>query len=94
MVCIPYLGILLYLVFGSTLAIKLTAAFRRRMFQPLVDAGGRVIRIKLYLTHYRSHRKIVTLDHRVGYIGGMNIGKQYATTWSRRKTSGGTPRSA
>ena len=78
MVCIPYLGILLYLVFGSTLAIKLTAAFRRRMFQPLVDAGGRVIRIKLYLTHYRSHRKIVTLDHRVGYIGGMNIGKQYA----------------
>lgn len=78
MVCIPYLGILLYLVFGSTLAIKLTAAFRRRMFQPLVDAGGRVIRIKPYLTHYRSHRKIVTLDHRVGYIGGMNIGKQYA----------------
>lgn len=193
MVCIPYLGILLYLVFGSTLAIKLTAAFRRqrlskrlpvakapqdlltgqqfseedlqvmqfnanynhspvtcyedyqlftagephyralfqdiqqakesiyvlfytihpdvmgealvktltekakqgvtvlvmcdfianlatprRMFQPLVDAGGKVIRIKPYLTHYRSHRKIVTIDHQIGYIGGMNIGKQYA----------------
>ena len=192
-VCIPYVGLLLYLVFGSTAAIKLTAAFRRRrlrkrlpaagapqdlltgrdlseedlqvmqfnatynnspvtcyddyrlltsgeahyralfqdikeakeciyvlfytihhdlmgealvkaltekakegvtvlvmcdfianistpakMFRPLVDAGGKVIRVKPYLTHYRSHRKIVAIDHRIGYIGGMNIGKQYA----------------
>lgn len=49
-----------------------------KMFQPLVDAGGRVIRVKPYFTHYRSHRKIVTIDHKIGYIGGMNIGKQYA----------------
>lgn len=193
MVCIPYAGMLLYLVFGSTTAIKLTAAFRRRrlrrrlpaaktpedllegkqfsdedlqvmrfntnynkspvtcyddyqlflngethyralfqdlkaakeniyvlfytihhdvmgealvkvltekaregvtvlvmcdfianlstpgkMFRPLIEAGGKVIRVKPYLTHYRSHRKIVTIDHHIGYIGGMNIGKQYA----------------
>ncbi len=45
----------------------------RRMFQPLVAAGGKVIRIKPYLAHYRSHRKIVTIDHQIGYIG-----KQYA----------------
>lgn len=50
----------------------------RKMFQPLVDAGGKVIRVKPYLTHYRSHRKIVAIDHKIGYIGGMNIGKQYA----------------
>lgn len=50
----------------------------RKMFKPLVEAGGKVIRVKPYLTHYRSHRKIVTIDHRIGYIGGMNIGKQYA----------------
>ena len=49
-----------------------------KMFKPLVDAGGKVIRVKPYLTHYRSHRKIVTIDHKIGYIGGMNIGKQYA----------------
>ena len=48
------------------------------MFQPLRDAGGQVIRVKPYLTHYRSHRKIVAIDHNIGYIGGMNIGKQYA----------------
>lgn len=45
----------------------------RKMFQPLIDAGGKVVRVKPYLTHYRSHRKIVTIDHKIGYIG-----KQYA----------------
>ena len=49
-----------------------------KMFRPLTEAGGRVIRVKPYLTHYRSHRKIVAIDHAIGYIGGMNIGKQYA----------------
>ena len=49
-----------------------------KMFRPLVAAGGKVIRVKPYLTHYRSHRTIVAIDHRIGYIGGMNIGKQYA----------------
>ena len=55
-----------------------------RMFQPLMDAGGKVIRIKPYLTHYRSHRKIVSIDHKIGYIGGMNIGKQYANLAAKK----------
>lgn len=50
----------------------------KKMFQPLVDAGGKVVRVKPYFTHYRSHRKIVSIDQRIAYIGGMNIGKQYA----------------
>ena len=49
----------------------------KKMFEPLIEAGGRVIRIKPYLTHFRSHRKIVTIDHFVSYIGGMNIGEKY-----------------
>ena len=50
----------------------------QKMFKPLMNAGGEVIRVKPYLTHYRSHRKIVVIDQQIGYIGGMNIGKQYA----------------
>ena len=50
----------------------------KSMFEPLKEAGGKFIRVKPYLTHYRSHRKIVTIDHKISYIGGMNIGKQYA----------------
>ncbi len=49
-----------------------------KMFRPLTDAGGKLIRVKPYLTHYRSHRKIVSIDHQIAYIGGMNIGEQYA----------------
>ncbi|MEG1615034.1 MAG: cardiolipin synthase [Oscillospiraceae bacterium] len=49
-----------------------------KMFRPLVRAGGIVRRLKPYLTHFRSHRKIVVIDGKVGYIGGMNVGEQYA----------------
>ena len=48
-----------------------------KMFRPLRKAGGKVVRIKPFLTHYRSHRKIVVIDHNISYIGGMNIGKKY-----------------
>ena len=48
-----------------------------KMFKPLKKVGGKVIRIKPFLTHYRSHRKIVVIDHKISYIGGMNIGKKY-----------------
>ena len=54
------------------------------MFRPLREAGGRVIRVKPFLTHYRSHRKIVVIDHEVSYIGGMNIGKQYANLGKKK----------
>lgn len=50
----------------------------QKMFKPLIDAGGKVVRVKPYFTHYRSHRKIVSIDQKIAYIGGMNIGKQYA----------------
>lgn len=48
-----------------------------RLFRPLVKAGGHFRRTKPFLTHFRSHRKLVIIDNRIAYIGGMNIGKQY-----------------
>lgn len=57
----------------------------KSMFQELVDAGGQVKRLKPYLTHFRSHRKIVVIDSSISYIGGMNIGKQYAG-YHKKKT--------
>lgn len=41
----------------------------KKMFQPLVQVGGRVVRAKPYFTHYRSHRKIVSIDQKTAYIG-------------------------
>lgn len=55
------------------------------MFSDLTRAGGRVLRLKPFLTHYRSHRKIAVIDQEIGYIGGMNIGEQYADL-AKKKT--------
>ncbi len=33
--------------------------------------------LKLHTINYRNHRKIVVIDGKVGYTGGMNLGKEY-----------------
>jgi cardiolipin synthase len=55
----------------------------KKFFKPLIDVGGKVekffpsrIFLKLYINH-RNHRKMVIIDGEIGYIGGMNIGKEY-----------------
>ncbi|MBX3440471.1 MAG: cardiolipin synthase [Planctomycetaceae bacterium] len=64
----------------------------RRFFRPMLDAGiavapfipGRSLRAK-WSINLRSHRKIVIVDGRVGFTGGMNIGDEYL---GRNKTLG------
>lgn len=66
-------GVVVRVLFDGVGGIKAT----RRFFKPLTDAGGQVKRIKPLLTHFRYHRKIVVIDGRIGYTGGMNIGAKY-----------------
>lgn len=53
------------------------------LFRSLAEAGGEVrrffpIRLGYYLrVNYRNHRKIVVIDGKIGYLGGMNIGEEY-----------------
>lgn len=74
---------------GSKIASK-------KFFKPLIQAGGKVeiffpsrIFLKLYINH-RNHRKMVIIDGKIGYLGGMNIGKEYVggdkriTPWADR----------
>ncbi|HEY5588807.1 MAG TPA: cardiolipin synthase [Candidatus Paceibacterota bacterium] len=52
-------------------------------FKELKEAGGHVYRflpsmLKSFLTiNYRLHRKIVIVDGRIGYTGGINVGDEY-----------------
>ncbi len=56
----------------------------RRFFEPLVKAGGQVERFlpvslltrRLHLNN-RNHRKVVVVDGRIGFTGGMNVGDEY-----------------
>ncbi len=61
------------------------------MFKELRKAGGKVtrffpLRFGTYLRlNFRNHRKIVVIDGKIGYIGGMNIGDEYMGL-DKRKT--------
>ncbi|MCD1653719.1 cardiolipin synthase [Treponema zuelzerae] len=54
------------------------------LFRPLKKAGGMVSRffpISLFnpfSINYRNHRKLVIIDGKIGYFGGMNIADEYA----------------
>lgn len=56
-----------------------------RFFAPLTAAGGAVRRFlpvnvlaRQLVLNNRNHRKVVVIDGRMGYTGGMNVGDEYA----------------
>lgn len=55
----------------------------KRFFAPLIKNGGNVERFltristNLIRFNHRNHRKIVVIDGKIGYTGGMNIGNEY-----------------
>ena len=62
---------------GSNLIMPL------KFFKPITENGGEVLcffsnKIRNYLrANFRNHRKIVVVDGKIGYIGGINIGDEY-----------------
>lgn len=56
-----------------------------RHFKELLEAGGEVcaffpsyFAIMNPRLNFRNHRKVVVIDGEIGYIGGFNVGKEYA----------------
>jgi len=57
------------------------ARAKSRFFAPIVRAGGRVVRfnppafapLPLRLLNFRTHRKLLVVDGRIGFLGGMNV---------------------
>lgn len=68
---------LLYDGFGSILRT------RRWMFDPIRKAGGQVRKfyryriLSLINLNHRDHRKIVVIDGKISYVGGINLGEEY-----------------
>ncbi len=57
---------------------------KRRLVRPLLEAGGKACAFlpvnpfrSLIQVNLRNHRKIVVIDGRVGFTGGMNVGDEY-----------------
>ena len=60
--------------------------FRKKFYRELKAAGVQVapfIAVTFPIlstdTNFRNHRKVVVIDGRVGYLGGMNIAERYGT---------------
>lgn len=58
---------------------------RIKHFKKLTEAGGQVVAFfSSYLKllnpriNFRNHRKLIIIDGRIGYIGGFNVGNEYA----------------
>lgn len=71
-------GVKVKLVYDSVGSLKAP----RRFFKKLKKAGGQVaeffppfmgIRLINFKINYRNHRKIVVIDGKIGYIGGINL---------------------
>lgn len=64
---------------------------RTKFFKRLNKAGGEarpffLLRIGLPLTlNYRNHRKLTVIDNEIAFIGGINIGDEYANNSKKRK---------
>lgn len=56
-----------------------SAFHRKTQLRGLAAAGAQVLtdRPRLLSLNYRDHRKIAVIDGRIGYTGGMNMGKEY-----------------
>jgi len=62
--------------------------FGKRQLNALKAAGAQVRAdsAQWYKINYRNHRKIAVIDGRVGYTGGMNMGREYADGGKRFDT--------
>lgn len=76
-------GVVVRIILDRVGCIKL----KKEFIQELKDAGVKVVQYSYFLApllkhintqiNYRNHRKIVVIDGKVGFVGGINIGDEY-----------------
>lgn len=61
-----------------------SAYLTRRFLRPCVEAGAKVIAgaeprflTRFPTLNFRNHRKLVVVDGKVGFVGGLNVGEEY-----------------
>ncbi len=77
-------GVRVYVIFDGFANMVVPSKFKRfpeeiktLHFRPISSARGLADPRNIF----RDHRKILTVDGRVAFLGGYNIGALYATTW-------------
>ncbi len=77
-------GVKVYLAFDGFGSLLMPFGFRRWPKEVNVTVYGPLHSYLSFLwlgTYTRYHRKILVIDNKTAYLGGMNLGREYATTW-------------
>ena len=77
-------GVKVYLAFDGFGSLLMPFGFRRWPREVNVTVYGPLHSYLSFLwlgTYTRYHRKILVVDNKTAYLGGMNLGREYATTW-------------
>ncbi|MDB5080556.1 MAG: hypothetical protein JWP00_2480 [Chloroflexi bacterium] len=77
-------GVKVYLAFDGFGSLLMPFGFRRWPKEVKVTVYGPLHSYLSFLwlgTYTRYHRKILVIDNKTAYLGGMNLGREYATTW-------------
>lgn len=77
-------GVKVYIAFDGFGSLLMPLGFRRWPPEVHVSVFGPIhsyLNFLLVHTYIRDHRKILVIDGRTAYLGGMNIGREYARTW-------------
>ncbi len=77
-------GVKVYIAFDGYGSLLMPLGFRRWPREIKVAVYGPLHSYLSFLwlgTYTRYHRKILVVDARIAYLGGMNLGREYATTW-------------
>jgi cardiolipin synthase len=77
-------GVKVCLAFDGYGSLLMPFGFRRFPKECLISWYGPLYSYLNLLwlgTYVRYHRKILVIDNKIAYLGGMNIGREYATSW-------------
>lgn len=77
-------GVKVYIAFDGFGSLLMPFGFRRWPREVNVTVYGPLHSYLSFLwlgTYTRYHRKILVVDNKTAYLGGMNLGREYATTW-------------
>lgn len=77
-------GVKVYIAFDGFGSLMMPLGFKRWPPEVHVSVFGPLhsyLNFLLVHTYVRDHRKILVIDGRTTYLGGMNIGREYARTW-------------
>lgn len=77
-------GVEVYVAFDGFGSLLMPFGFRRFPKEVNVAVYGPLYSFLSFLqpaTYIRDHRKILVVDEKIAYLGGMNIGREYARTW-------------